>query len=107
MDDELLWYQVAGMGAETTPVGVFIALPGIVFFWAAPVFYSIIGMMDEYFSLSIVITLGVSALMTVVFGLLAPAESRTSVYLLAGNFVFLGFIIGWLIGSLRHRMFEH
>jgi len=107
VDDELLWYQVTGVGAETTPVGVFVALPGIVFFWAAPVFYGIIGLMDEYFSLSIVIAFAVSALMTVALGLLAPVESRTAVYLLAGNFVFLGFIVGWLLGSLRQRVFEH
>ena len=107
MDDELLWYQVMGFGSETTPVGVFVALPGLVFFWAAPVFYSIIGMMDEYFSLSIIITLAVSGLLTVALGLLAPPESRIAVYLLAGNFVFLGFILGWLFGSIRARIFEH
>ena len=107
IDDELLWYQVAGIGAETTPVGVLIALPGFVFFWAAPVFYGIVGMMDEYFSLSIVIALAVPALMTAALGLLAPAESRTAVYLLAGNFIFIGFLVGWLFGSLRRRLFEH
>jgi len=106
-DDELLWYQITGMGAETTPVGVFVALPGIVFFWAAPVFYAIIGMMDGYFSLSIIIALAVTGLMTLAFGALAPPQSRISVYLLAGNFVFLGFIFGWLLGSMRRRVFEH
>jgi hypothetical protein len=78
-----------------------------VFFWAAPVFYGIVGMMDEYFSPSGIIALAVPALLTVALGLLAPAESRTAVYLLAGNFAFIGFLVGWLFGSLRHRSFEH
>jgi hypothetical protein len=107
IDDELLWYQVAGIGAETTPVGVLIALPGFVFFWAAPVFYGIVGMMDEYFSPSIIIALAVPALMAAALGLLAPAESRTAVYLFGGNFIFIGFLVGWLFGSLRRRLFEH
>jgi tetratricopeptide (TPR) repeat protein len=107
IDDELLWYRVPGVGTETTPVGVFVALPALVFFWAAPAFYSIIAMLDEYFSLSIVIALATTSLLTVVLGVLAPPEGRTSVYLLAGNFVFVGFLFGWLIGSMRSRAFEH
>jgi tetratricopeptide (TPR) repeat protein len=107
MDDELLWYQVAGMGTETTPLGVFIALPGIVFFWAAPIFYAFIGWLDDYFSLSVVISLLACALVTVSLGLLCPAESRTPVFLLAGDFVYFGFLWGWLVGSIRRRVFEH
>src|SRR5574340_144380 len=99
IDDELLWYQVTGVGAETTPVGVFVALPAVVFFWAAPGFYGIIATLDEYFSLSIVIALLLTSLLTVVPGLLSAPEVRTPVYLLAGNFIFAGFLVGWLVGG--------
>ena len=107
IDDELLWYQVAGVGTETTPVGVFVALPALVFYWTAPAFYSVIAMLDEYFSPSIVIALATTSLLTVVLGILAPPESRTTVYMLAGNFAFLGFLLGWMLGSIRSRAFEH
>jgi tetratricopeptide (TPR) repeat protein len=106
-DDELLWYQVAGFGAETTPVGIFIALPGIVFFWAAPAFYVAIALLDEHFSLSVAIALAICAALTVSFSYVVPDESRRTVQLLGGNFVFAGFLGGWLIGSIRRRVFEH
>ncbi len=106
-DDELLWYQVAGVGPETTPVGVFVALPGLVFFWAAPVFYLIVALLDENFSLSILVAFFVSGLITATLGLLSPQEGRLAVYLVGGNFVFLGVLCGWLVGSIRGRVFEH
>ena len=106
-DDELLWYQVTGFGTETTPIGVLVALPGIVFFWAAPLFYLFIALLDEHLSLSIVISLGVCGLLTIALGALAPENSRLAVYLLGGNFVFFGFLWGWLLGGIRRRVFEH
>ncbi len=106
-DDELVSYQVMGFGVETTPVGVLVALPGIVFFWAAPLFYGVVAFLDEHLSLSILITLLVCAGMAAAFGTLAPAESRVAVFLLGGNFVFFGFLWGWLFGSIRGRVFEH
>ncbi len=106
-DDELLWYQVAGFGAETTPIGVFIALPGIVFFWAASAFYVLISLLDEHFSLSVAIALGVCAAVTLGFSALMPRESVRVVQMLGGNFVFFGFLVGWLFGSLRRRVFYH
>jgi len=105
-EDELLWYQVSGIGAEMTPVGVFVALPGVVFFWAAPTFYLFVSFLDENISLSITIALVLCSAMTVAFGQLAPEASRTAAYLLGGNFVFLGFLCGWLLGSIRMRRFE-
>ena len=105
-DDELLWYQVSGMGVEMVPVGVFVALPGVVFFWAAPTFYLFVSYLDENISLSITIALVLCSAMTVAFGQLAPEASRKAVYWLGGNFVFFGFLCGWMVGSLRRRQFE-
>jgi curved DNA-binding protein CbpA len=106
-DDELISYQVSGFGVEMTPVGILVALPGVVFFWAAPVFYVIVAYLDEHASLSIATALFVCALLTAWLGLLAPEGAARAVYLLAGNFVFFGFLWGWLLGSIRRRVFEH
>ncbi len=107
LDDELISYQVMGFGVETTPLGVLIALPGLVFFWAALVFYAIVAWLDEHLSLSVVIALLACALVTVTFIVVSPPERRMAVTFLAGNFVFFGFLWGWLLGSLRRRVFEH
>jgi tetratricopeptide (TPR) repeat protein len=106
-DDELVWYQVAGLGSETVPIGIFIALPGVVLFWVAPLFYLIVSLLDEHFSLSVGIALAVCALVASAFVLLAPKDSLTAVRWLGGNFVFFGFLWGWMIGSMRRRVFEH
>ena len=106
-DDEMLSYQVAGFGMETTPVGIFVGIPGVVFFWAAPLFYAIVAYLDEYLSPSIAIALLTCALLTAWLGLLAPRESAVAVYLLGGNFIFFGFAWGWLFGSIRRRGFAY
>lgn len=107
LDDELLSYQVMGFGVDTVPLGIFVALPGIVFFWVAIPFYLIVAALDEHFSLSVLIALGMCGLLTVAFGFVAPEETRTAVHLLGGNLVFFGFLWGWLFGSMRRRVFEH
>ncbi len=106
-DDEMLWYQVAGLGAETAPIGIFIALPGIVFFWAALLFYAVVSFLDEHFSLSVATALLVCGAIAVGFSFAVPRESARHVQWLGGNFVFFGFLWGWLFGSLRRRPFEH
>lgn len=106
-DDELVWYQVTGLGTETTPLGLLVAIPGIVFFWLAIVFYAVIAWLDEHLSPSLVIAFAVCTLVTIAFGMLVPEDSRLAVRLIGGNFVFGGFLCGWLFGSLRRRVFEH
>ena len=64
-------------------------------------------LLDEHVSLSVVIALGWCGIIAVVLGLLAPAEIKNAVFALSGNFVFFGFLWGWLFGSIRKRVFEH
>ncbi|MFB3879918.1 MAG: hypothetical protein ACE149_01580 [Armatimonadota bacterium] len=106
-DDELLWYQVTGFGTETVPIGIFIALPALVFFWAAPVFYAVISYLDENFSASVAICLGVCGAVALGASALVPRESMRWVQMLGGNIVFFGFCWGWLFGSIRRRVFQH
>jgi len=106
-DDELLWYQVAGVGAEMIPIGVFIALPGIVFFWAAPLFYLVIALLDEHWSASVAVCLAVCGAIALGGAALLPGDSIRWAQLLGGNVAFFGFMCGWLTGSIRRRVFEH
>lgn len=106
-DDELFNYNVTGLGGELVPLGVFVALPGIVVFWAAPVFYLIASYLDDHLSLSVLIALSVCSALTAGYGLLVPEEGRRAVWVLGGNFVYFGFLVGWLAGSIRGRVFEH
>lgn len=106
-DDEMLWYQVTGFGAETTPIGIFIGLPGVVFFWASYVFYLVVSLLDEHFSPSVAIALLLCGLTTIAFSFVVPKESMRTVLWLGGNVVFFGCCWGWLFGSIRRRVFEH
>ncbi len=106
-DDELVWYEVAGFGVQTMPLGLFVVAPGVVFFWLAPLFYAICAYLDEHLSLSVIIALFCCGAITITFGLLAPAEARNPVFALSGDFIFFGFLWGWLFGSIRRRAFEH
>lgn len=106
-DDELFNYNVTGMGGELIPIGVFVALPGIVVFWAAPVFYLIASYLDERLSLSVLIALFVCSALTVGYALIVPEEGRRATWILGGNFVYFGFLVGWLAGSMRARVFQH
>ncbi len=106
-DDEMIWYQVAGFGTGTTPIGALIALPGIVFFWTAPIFYIIVSFLDEHFSASVGICLAICGAVALAFSVFVPQESTRWVQMIGGNIVFFGFMMGWLIGSIRKRSFEH
>ncbi len=110
-DDELISYHVSWFGADAAPVmapvGLVVAVPGVVFFWAAPVFYAIAAYLDEHISLSTVIALLASGGLSLWFGYLAPEEGKLATYLLSGNFVLFGLLLGWLLGSMRRRVFEH
>ncbi len=106
-DDELVSYSISGFGPNMTPVGLFVIAPGVVFFWLAPVFYAVCALLDEHVSLSVVIALGCCGALDLALGALAPPEARKAVYALGGNFVFFGFLWGWMFGSIRRRVFEY
>jgi len=106
-DDELVWYQIAGFGVETTPVGLFVVPAGLAFFWLALPFYAICAWLDEHVSLSVVVALFVCGLLCIASALVGPPEARGALYALGGNIAFFGFLWGWLLGSIRKRVFEH
>lgn len=106
-DDELVSYSVSGFGPSMTPVGLFVVPPALVFFWLAPVFYAVCALLDEYVSLSVVIALSLCGALALALGYLAPPEASKAVYALGGNFVFFGFMWGWIFGGIRRRVFEY
>jgi hypothetical protein len=105
-DDELVWYEVAVHGTATVPLGLYVIFPGLIFFWAAPIFYAAIAALDEYLSPSILLALAAAALATAGFSF-AAAERQTAFLLIGGNFIYFGLLAGWFAGSLRRRVFEH
>jgi tetratricopeptide (TPR) repeat protein len=106
-DDEMVWYQIAGFGVETTPVGLFVIPAGLAFFWLSLVFYAVCAWLDEHLSLSVVIALFLCSVLAITSAFLGPPEARGALYALGGNIAFFGFLWGWLFGSMRRRAFEH
>ncbi|HUT73319.1 MAG TPA: DnaJ domain-containing protein [Armatimonadota bacterium] len=104
-DDEMISYSVAAYGVQTAPVAVFVLLPGLVCFWVALPFYAITASLDEHASASIVLALGVTAVLTAAFSFIYP-EVRLAFLIFGGNFVWAGLNIGWMIGSLRRTVAE-
>lgn len=105
-DDELLDYSVSGFsGTDMVPVGLFSAFPALLCIWVGIVFYGIVGALDEYFSPSILTSLFVAAGLGAALGLLYPS-SLPAFAALGGNFAFAGFLLGWIGGSLRKRVWE-
>jgi len=99
-EDELVYHMVPWVGVGFVPLGVFAALPGLVCFWVAVVFYALVAYLDAYLSYSLVAVMACSAL---ILGALAALEVAPllPLMMLGGNFVFGGMLVGWLLGSTR------
>lgn len=86
-------------GTGVGPLGVFLILFGMVFFYAAIVVYLAVAYFEEVISLSIIIvfvsTLGVLAILV----LLCPT-GRGIAALWGGNVLFTCAVVGWILGSI-------
>lgn len=102
-DDEMTGYLVATYGAEMAPLAVFVFLPGIVCFWIAVGFYAVVAYLDERVSPSVTLALAATAVLTVAFAMVYP-DARLAFLVLGGNFIWVGFNLGWMIGGLRRRV---
>jgi len=99
-DDEMVSYAVAAYGVQMAPVAVFVLLPGLVCFWAAVIFYAIVAYLDEHASIAISMALFFTALLTVAFALIYR-DLTIPFLVFGGNFIWVGFNLGWAIGGLR------
>lgn len=94
IEDELIL-----SGGRFLPLGLFVVVVSVFFFYAAALLYTIAGLIQESFSVSMAVVFGavfaVVLLLTVVY-----APGRTEVFWFGGNVIFLSLIIGWFFGDL-------
>jgi tetratricopeptide (TPR) repeat protein len=103
-DDELIYYSITGYGVQLVPLGIFVVLPGLVCFWAAIFFYGLVAITDAHLSFSVSTMLALTAVLTVVYAFFIYPATWLALLVFGGNFVFVGFAVGWLLGGLRLRL---
>jgi len=97
IDDELILTRAAGRGPHV-PVGLLVIVVAILNFYAAACLYAVAAVLQESFTKSMQRVLGAVVLVT---GLLAAAydPGHGQVLLWGGNVVFIGLVVGWLLGD--------
>jgi hypothetical protein len=99
IDEELLMPSM-GRGGHGTPVGLLLALIGGMFFYMGVLLYTLIGLLQESFSTSVLAVLLATFLLVVCFAVLAPERASGQVMMFGGNVIFLAMLVGWLVGDL-------
>jgi hypothetical protein len=99
IDEELLLPSVA-RGSSGVPVGLLLTLIGGMFFYAGVVMYTLIGLLQESFSLSVLMVFLSTFALVVCFAFLAPERAAGQVMLFGGNVIFVSMLAGWFLGDL-------
>jgi hypothetical protein len=97
IDDELILSRAEGRGPHV-PIGLLVIVVAILNFYVAAGLYAVMALIQESFGKSMQRVFGAVVLVT---GLLAAAyePGHVQVLLSGGNVVFLGFVVGWLLGD--------
>jgi len=96
--DELILERIPTPGLGNVPAGVYSALPGLVCFWAAPALYALAAWRDQHVSRPLVVVMLCSSLITGSLVAIRPHPLVPNL-LFAGNAVFAGMLVGWLLGT--------
>jgi hypothetical protein len=99
--DEELFFTLAGRpGGHTPPLGLLLFLVGGLFFYLAVGIYLLVGALQESFSRSLmrVFTATFLVISCMAFMVASPEVGR-QILLFGGNVVFLGMLVGWLLGD--------
>jgi curved DNA-binding protein CbpA len=99
IDEELLVPAVARRG-RGVPIGLLLTLLGAMFFYVGVAMYSLIGLLQESFSSSVLVVFLATFALVLCFAVLAPERAGGQVMLFGGNVIFLSMLGGWLIGDL-------
>jgi curved DNA-binding protein CbpA len=99
IDEELLLPSIARSGGGV-PVGLLLTLLGAMFFYVGVAMYTLIGLLQESFSTSVLVIFLATFALVVCFAVLAPERAGSQVMLFGGNVIFLSMLGGWLIGDL-------
>src|SRR5262249_44165379 len=98
IDEELLLPSLS-RGGGGRPVGLLLALMGGMFFYMGVAMYTLIGLLQESFSASVLIVFLATFILVVCFAFLAPDRAGGQVMLFGGNVIFLSMLAGWLLGD--------
>jgi hypothetical protein len=99
IDEELMMSSLS-RGSSSVPVGLLLMLLGGMFFYLGVVIYTLIGLLQESFSLSVFLVFLATFALVVCFAILAPERAGSEVMLFGGNVIFLSMLAGWVIGDL-------
>jgi hypothetical protein len=99
IDEELL-LPTLSRGGGGLPVGLLLTLIGGMFFYMGVALYTLIGLLQESFSPSVLIVFLATFGLVVCFALLAPERAGSQIMLFGGNVIFLSMLGGWLLGDL-------
>jgi len=85
---------------KAMPIGIFVLAMGSLFFWAGVALHIAISAIQEALTPSLLRLYGVLALMTLLFASVwGVADGFLQTMLWGGNVLFIGFVIGWLLGD--------
>ncbi|MCX6361822.1 MAG: J domain-containing protein [Armatimonadetes bacterium] len=92
--EELLFTASGRSGTSTVPLGIILVGFAMMWFYASFILYLVIAARQDRVSLSVVVAFGASFALTAIVAL-ACSGSLTPLLTFGGNFVFLGFVLGW------------
>jgi len=99
-DDELISYSVPFAGMQMVPLGLYLIPIGALFFWVGALFYAATCFLDDRASGSVVAAFACTAALTGV--MVAFVGAGWQAFLILGaDAAFVGFMVGWMLGSLR------
>ncbi len=100
IEDDLVLTGVGGL--RTPPLGLLIIVLGLIFFWAAAVVHLVLALLQEALTVSLLRLYGVIAFVTLLFAVCWSTHNNDGLaqtLLLGGNIVFIGCVVGWLLGD--------
>lgn len=98
IEDDLI--LTSGAGPRTAPFGIFVIVLGLIFFWAAAILHLAIALLQESLTSSLLKLYGTIGLLTALFALFYTTPGGAGqTLLLGGNVIFIGFVVGWLLGD--------
>lgn len=98
LDDELVFQTVSSGRHMSYPIGLILVLVNLFNFYAAVGIYTLVGIMQDAISGSVMKAFVATACLLAIIGVLYPLGSR-EVLIWGGNLVFPALLIGWAVGD--------
>ena len=98
LDDELVFQTVSSGKHMSYPIGLILVLVNLFNFYAAVGIYTLVGIMQDAISGSVMKSFVATACLLAIIAVLYPSGSR-EVLIWGGNLVFPGLLIGWAVGD--------